>query len=362
MPRLPNLNSTTGFQDPFGSFIPTQQTVRNQLGYESKSKFYDEYGFLPSHNLEVKRTHWRAQPAVNKYTQRCLSRIQTYTWDSYPSWVSLYRTARDRASNRLYERLSNANALLPVMLAERQKTVDLVADKVIGVYQFYRRFRRMKKLQRPFRLLNHPTKSAAAQREISRRWLEYRYGWLPLMMEANTLLNKPLGLPRMKVVSSAIEFLNHEYGKPYGYYYETGSVSISVKCGCIAFTKNPFTKTLQQYGIGSPAVVIWELIPFSFVADWFLGVGNYLEALGATSGLDIRYAYQTTELRATIASSFAMDQPDWRPGHGNYSGELISRSLGLPKIPNPLIPSNGLNLTRAVDAIALLTQTFRRLN
>lgn len=362
MPRLPNLNVTTGFQDPFGTFIPTKKEVRTQAGSESKRKQYDEFGFLPPHALTVERSRWTAQAAVQKNSNRCYTRIMTYTWDSFPSWRKLNNELYDRCANKLYERLSNANALLPVIFAERQKTVDMVTKNAVALYRFWKKFRSGSYIKNLFKVYNgsNSRKSQRALRRISGKWLEYRYGWLPLMMEVNTLLNKPLGLPRMKVAAGSNGFINH-FDQPNSTYKEEGQVNISWLMGCIAFAKNAFTKTLQQYGLSSPAVVVWELIPFSFVADWFLGVGNYLEALGSTSGLDIRHAYQTATLNATISSTLTPAVDLLTVGRGVYSGRLIQRTLGLPRIPNPLIPSNGLNLTRATDAIALIVQTFRSL-
>jgi hypothetical protein len=53
---------------------------------------------------------------------------------------------------------------------------------------------------------------------------------------------------------------------------------------------NPNLHTIQQMGLTNPLVVAWELIPFSFVADWFIQVGDYLTALTALQGLTVRKA------------------------------------------------------------------------
>jgi len=38
-------------------------------------------------------------------------------------------------------------------------------------------------------------------------------------------------------------------------------------------------------GLINPAEVAWELTPWSFVVDWFIPVGNFLEALTARAGV-----------------------------------------------------------------------------
>lgn len=34
----------------------------------------------------------------------------------------------------------------------------------------------------------------------------------------------------------------------------------------------------QLLGLQDPELVAWELVPFSFVCDWFIPIGNYLQA------------------------------------------------------------------------------------
>jgi hypothetical protein len=47
-----------------------------------------------------------------------------------------------------------------------------------------------------------------------------------------------------------------------------------------------FTRGANQWGLVNPASLAWELVPWSFVVDWFMPIGNILEAFSATVGLD----------------------------------------------------------------------------
>lgn len=44
-------------------------------------------------------------------------------------------------------------------------------------------------------------------------------------------------------------------------------------------------QSAQRLGLTDPLLLAWELIPYSFVIDWFVGVGDYLEASGTFAGL-----------------------------------------------------------------------------
>jgi hypothetical protein len=44
-------------------------------------------------------------------------------------------------------------------------------------------------------------------------------------------------------------------------------------------------RTLNQLGLLNPASLAWNLVPWSFVVDWFLPIGSVLEALSAPAGL-----------------------------------------------------------------------------
>jgi hypothetical protein len=45
-------------------------------------------------------------------------------------------------------------------------------------------------------------------------------------------------------------------------------------------------REVNQIGLANPLSIAWEVVPFSFVVDWGLPIGNVLEALTATRGLE----------------------------------------------------------------------------
>jgi hypothetical protein len=56
------------------------------------------------------------------------------------------------------------------------------------------------------------------------------------------------------------------------------------RVGIVAYISEPVT-VAQMSGLLDPEVVLWNAIPLSFVADWFIPVGNWLQARAFSSKL-----------------------------------------------------------------------------
>jgi hypothetical protein len=108
----------------------------------------------------------------------------------------------------------------------------------------------------------------------------------------------------------------------------------------------------------------WELVPYSFVADWFLNVGDFINALAPAPGWDqLGSALSVKSARVTVAKTTGLTVLD--PNYVNKrmprgSFELLeeSRSRGPLGLPSLVVKSDFRldNLTRQLDSLALLSQ------
>jgi hypothetical protein len=57
---------------------------------------------------------------------------------------------------------------------------------------------------------------------------------------------------------------------------------------------NPTLFTLSQYGLTNPLAVAWELVPLSFVVDWFVSVGSFIRSIQRPMGLNFDWGYITS--------------------------------------------------------------------
>lgn len=172
-----------------------------------------------------------------------------------------------------------------------------------------------------------------------------------------------------------------------GYYMRTGlpvtaNVSISVSStGCLtAFCsrdlmdeRSAFIRLLiGRLGLNNPALITWELIPFSFVVDWFLPVGTWIErASGSWNnyiGGVVKHRARLDRIRHGMSKTITVNVEGHLTGTDQtwaliatpmigYGEERHSymRGTGVPLTRPPLPPVNW-SFEKTLTASALLVQ------
>jgi hypothetical protein len=111
----------------------------------------------------------------------------------------------------------------------------------------------------------------------------------------------------------------------------------------------------------------WELIPYSFVVDWFANIGDFVGAITPSLGVKQLGTAATIERTNTMeANIVGISAPTgWTinvPGFGSYKTSLNSRNRATT-LPSPrIVIKNDFrfsNLTRVLDATGLLLQKIR---
>ena len=209
-------------------------------------------------------------------------------------------------------------------------------------------------------LYNNVSKDAAS------KWLKYQYGVLPTLYEVQGLSD----LIHRKVVSGYI------YGSLSQRIRDENYVSVDSLGSHVGryyvIRKNNFRyrvdsqglKALSESGITNPALVVWELVPYSFVFDWFIGVGDYLSTLDALVGV--------TDLRVN-RSQMMLDKrtSTWTPSLGGTYVELRKPAFYVVRKDtkrnptastlNPKFPSYDPHVStkRMVSSLALIRNLFK---
>ena len=210
---------------------------------------------------------------------------------------------------------------------------------------------------------------------IGDNWLELQYGWKPLLSDVYGSMDELARKDdetkdryRVTVRGTA----NSSYSSRYtsavnGQVGATGMVRYHKGCRVSLdynYT-NPVTGTLARLGISDPLTLAWELLPYSFVADWFLPVGSYLQSMSAANGYSYLGGYSTYHQECTVKDS------DWGPGgrstpnyypavNGSTYCKNVERTVFYTS-PIPRFPGlkNPLSLTHMANAIALLSGSVR---
>jgi hypothetical protein len=124
--------------------------------------------------------------------------------------------------------------------------------------------------------------------------------------------------------------------------------------------KDEDASILHQIGLINPAEVAWALVPFSFVVDWVLPIGNVLEALSARLGLTFVDGYYGLRVEtSSTASKLAREVSGYTQigeSSTSVSGSLLfykrEKMISLPW-PAPYIKSP-FSSTHLANAAALL--------
>lgn len=224
--------------------------------------------------------------------------------------------------------------------------------------------------------------SPSVKKSLANNWLQLQYGWKPLLSDIEGFIKvmgnqmngttdfvqkvRASGSVNRQVVSalpntSGLHGSNN--GKTTFTYRTTTKYVIRYRMD------SPLTALFSQTGFTNPINLFWELIPFSFVVDWFVPIGNYLEALNAWQGMTFLGGSYTRFTRLKTDSTVAYSGPHPADSLVNvlnfarYRDEQIFLNRqALSSFPSPRIPTlrNGIAAgNRAANAIALLTKAFK---
>lgn len=273
-----------------------------------------------------------------------------------------------RASNQARERWVNAyqegaKSSLGTTLAEWKQSEDMIVKRASQIIKSFRAARRAdwigvaqalgcKKPPRLKQWRRYPKGPANV-------WLEYHFGWSPLLKDIGDAVNV-LQSPRPS---------NRFFGKgsskdretiirgSYDWTYDM-RMSASVLISSWVEVSNPNLHRANQLGFVNPVGIAWELIPFSFVVDWFVPVGKFIDQFSDQLGYSVKKPFTTTLLRAENNDIYKQSSAPML-AMGKAVG--CRRVLSIPPYYLRPPPFKGFSLTRGITAIALLIQNAGRM-
>lgn len=136
----------------------------------------------------------------------------------------------------------------------------------------------------------------------------------------------------------------------------------------ILYESSDAGRAVAGLGLSRPLTTAWNLLPWSFVADWFLNVGAWLDAVQPSLASRNLCAWastsETTVHTATVAGSKTHSNSiqDWS---ASWNGQLVrtnivkSRSPWTPTVPTLPSPGTGFNALRSFDFAALVLQRLK---
>lgn len=289
----------------------------------------------------------------------------------YEDWLgprAVSRTAMLDATNKARERFIDkmySVAEVGITVATSRLAIDMITKRAIQLRRglSYLRRGQLRKFLKEFGIAplpKHKRTLRTRPKDFSGLWLEYWFGWTPLISD----------------IYAAVDVLQSEF--PDDFVFSTGKQTVQFKdtfelyevqfrkatfttsCRIQANVKvrNPNLYKANQLGVINPAVVVWDVIPFSFVVDWFIPVGNFLRSLSEFAGLELENAQHYQKLFLAGSCSTFNRKVDgtllWKTADSIVS---MKRNLGIPQY-TPRAHIKLPSATRAATAISLLVQLF----
>lgn len=281
-----------------------------------------------------------------------------------------------QALTKAHANVSLTGAQGLVMAAEGRKTIESLASI----------FKRLIKIIRKIKRLDaRGLAGELSPKELADRYMEIRYALRPLVYDATdvvAVLNKSEAAaprPRQTFRAYASETAFDDETVPYvddwgsgidywarhGTLVKTASRSVEVRAGVLAEIYG--TSGLATWGVFEPFEAAWELIPFSFIVDWFFNIGDTIGSLTPNYGLNelaswyvvTDSVYRETSLIDTHGH-MATGDSEMNPDHirfnigGCYTSELVTTTSRVPDPARRIIPTFTLNL----DAFKLTDLTI----
>lgn len=271
-------------------------------------------------------------------------------------------------------------------LYEGKKTVKMITDTVFTVVNAVRQVKKGQFKKAATTLgLKAPPRGVSRKRTLSDNWLEYRYGWIPLYSTVLGEMKRQYDLQKGKQHEYFVSgFSDNTFtgktvsgwkaGYSYlGTYLQTdyreirfGTHARSCLVGYTFKITNETLANTTSLGILNPALLAWEALPFSFVADWFVNVSDILDQFDTWNGKQFLHGFITTVDTYDEVRTVEVRPPMWYSLTGISIGYAATRGLdmtrtvlsGPPSVSLQLNPTP-LNKDRLLDGISLLKQLFR---
>lgn len=179
---------------------------------------------------------------------------------------------------------------LAVNVAQGKQTVNLVVNSLNSIGRALLDARRGNFISAISRFgLTPKGKTKFSTKDVSSRWLELQYGWLPMLgdcYEAAKAYEQSSSSRSQRIRATSGGTFLFEGSQSAPNYISVGT---GLKRYSILAELSENLSLSRGLGLTDPLSVAWEVIPYSFVIDWFLPIGLYLENLNIIPKLEGRF-------------------------------------------------------------------------
>lgn len=400
---------------PWGSSVARTFPTRRKTGNRpwnawsvTKSKLVEAKYKPLAANAKLEPGNWRDPTSFRSYVAKVTS-LRGYSYEGYTSSSKVWHEGPEsylpdtgayssmfvamsgagnfpmtnanttaRALTECLNKLKAADLNLSEAIATVDQTLGMLAGALIELYASLRTAHKfLKGDSSQLKALRSALQSsrrgvrrkllAKVNRATTNRWLEYQYGWHPLMQDIKTIVealkdqSKKFNGSRV----SATRNVSYEESLPAFYPQSVGalaqvqgSITSGAKVRLDAVITDLDTYLLDKVGLANFGLLLWEIVPFSFVIDWIMPIGNVIQAFSAGLGLTFLGGSQTVYTKAELdvtwtAYGFTSGSPLGVKIQSLTNWRTTFLSMPMPKFYMKDLSSS---LTRVATAYSLLSQ------
>lgn len=282
----------------------------------------------------------------------------------------------------------------PVAILEARKTASMVTSRAIDLVNLLRALRRgdvgrfldgLKEAvsgpdrRRSVKIFNKQY-GVDPSRAAANIWLEYQYGWTPFMNDVHNSFNVLTELTEQPFAQDGRTRVKVFRGSNEPYLADPALTANNPRLLQREVVRREWRRAVwhwypvlgywpAKFGALNPATIAWELIPFSFIADWFLPIGDYLAQMDTDYRINHRggtYGFKQHTSYIQVAMPKQSSQTARYHAGGTASVE-ITRVVQTPiqSVPffgiGDILLSPKIGAARAISAIALLRTNLKYL-
>lgn len=289
------------------------------------------------------------------------SNYPNYTW---PEFSSQRSWAKNGALAKFNGKVKETASWL-ITLAEHRQAMQMMTNRLIQMGSVVKHLSRgrvdlaAKDLgvfgTENYRELRSQGKLRANARAASNNFIELSFGWRPIVSDiyaSADILQRPIPIQSVKAMQRvSFSFWTDPTVRLTGF--------IQCTIGAFVSVSNPNLFLANSLGLINPALLAFEVIPWSFVLGWFVNVEQFLQQFTEYAGLNVQDPYYTEGSK--IQMFWLPPTLDPPTGPGMHTGVYINRTVGrLPSVDLVVKKPWHLSAWRGATAAALVVQNLTK--
>lgn len=302
-------------------------------------------------------------------------------------YYDLIATARDRVTAKLQQKIKDQKVNVAQFAAEFHQVCGTVASTATRLANAFRSVKRGNLRSALNELSGGHSRGSRGRRHsvppssgsVSRDWLSIQYGWKPLLSDVYGACEELARLstfnpPALRVSTGCnMEEISNRSIPNGGAWAPNLSQKLTLRTqvrGVIEYNLTAeFAASVARTGITNPVTLAWELLPYSFVVDWFIPVGNYLSSFDYDLGLQFLKGWYTVKVQAFLTTRSVNTHVDVGGDHVDFNADglcdihntAFTREImsGFPHVKPPSF-KDPFSPTHVANALALLRVAFGR--